>query len=739
MENKYSKSFVQLQTRNIRYLFIVKHDSEIRDLLELCYKNQRFWGGRYNPIIPSVNGKISEEYIKLAALFDPDYIIYPDSLNLDLLKPYFNPIEYIKSSSFHRNLKGLESNYLLTNGRFDTLLFTQTHSFYKLFPELHSFYQLNFDFMEGREDEHFFRFFEKVRIDKNNKDKLDEIIDSGMTFFQSLLARVRVKHISINKKEVLNRIELIISDDDNQLNDLLYYWNRQLYLRPSAISINQIYITKSQLDRFLELCKVDSIFASLSGTTDISISSLSLSKAELKLIKDNLNTWQGCISFFVNENISFPFIVENVNTVDNEYSETNYKQTLIGKTDLIQLPKLSFVNESNISGQWIVDLSIKRDHDYHKNEILLPLNTNFRTLFCNKEGRINKENRLSLIVSSSDISLDFKIPTDEEIFRTIFLLPTSGSKNKLFNIETGSDGLKLSSLLTLFDFDYHNISRFFEDKFWLGIFGNKNIDKTKSDKIRSSKGIVSMKDLESEYQIMFESELVKFNPKFFESDFNELFDCLNDLVGIDGYFIGQKISCRNCGSSLWYSLSELNNLMSCKGCFQKITPRIEATYYYKLNDVIKNCMISNSGSSKDVHGNLTVLKTLLSKERHSIKSFYLLPSQNYYLSHHSKTPHSDIDIICVSDGNLIIGEAKNSVKEFTTEVIENLIKIGDIIEPDELLLAFSEGDKKDLDKKIEKIKASLKNKNIKVTSHKVWESSYMSTNLAHSKSPRAAK
>lgn len=732
IEDKYLKSFANVQARNIRYLFIIDSKSKVEDILDLFYANQRFWGGKYNPIIPSVDGVISDSYLKLASSFDPDYVIHSNDVDLEKLKPYFNPIKYEKLAYFTVNLEGVDSNYLLHTGGYNTVLFSTY--LYRSMPTLYSFYKLNFDFSEWGSDDEIFSPFETLIIESNNQHELNHILAYSGVFFSSLLSRKNV-HRPILKTPVDTsaRIELIVSDDKNQFQDLMYYWNRQLYLEHGSYFLNQIYITASQLEEFLSNNKTVQFFATLNGARDIEITSYSLPKEELDKIVQRLNTWQQNIDFSVKTFTNFPFEITGKYNTNKNYDEPLVRQSLMGKKDLLHLPTLSFAKHK-IFGNWMLDIEVERDHSDVNNTILLPLNTEYGILFCKEKGRINKKHSISVLVSHEDRSIDFKIPTDEEILNSL-LTTSSTKKSKIFEITTSSDGLRLSSLLKLFNKNYYSLDSFFHNKFWLGIFRSKSISAEKDDRIKKSKGIVSMLDLKQEYITMFEKEGYEFKKRYFTSHFNELLADVKDLVKIGAYFIGRKIKCNNCGSSLWYSLSELDNTMECKGCFNSIRPKVQAPDYYKLNDVVRNCLISNSGSANDIHGNLTVLHTLLSKQTHSKRSFYCIPSQDFF-EFTSESAISDIDIICVSDGKLTIGEAKNSAKEFTNKVIDNLIYLGDNIEPSEVILAFKEGELSSLDDAVNKVKAGLKNKNITVTAYKTFESYYTSRNLSSAKSEK---
>ncbi len=729
--DKYLKSFAHIQARNVRYVFIVDSKSDIQEVIELCYNNQRYWGGRYNPIIPSIDGKVPVQYLELASKFDPDYVIYIGDIEIADLEAYFNPIEYRQCTFHNINLLGLDAYNLLEYDSYNTILFSSY--LYKTLPRLYSFYKLNFDFCDRIGDEELFNSFEKVHIDNISQQELDNIIAYSHVYFSSLLSRLNVQRPILKCDiDMSSRIELVIADDKNQLNDLLYYWNRQLYLDDhGSIFLRQIYITKNQLQEFINDNPVTHFFAALTGARDIPVTSYSIASKELKEILAKLNSWQKSIDFHSKDVVPFPYQIKGFYRKNNQYEEPELKQSVIGSKDLLHIPSLSFLRRGRAFGEWMVDILIEREENIHTNQILFPLKTEHRTLICNQKGRINKIHSLSLQISNEDKFLDIKVPTEEEIFRSL-IVSSSSKKSKIYDITTGSDGLRLSSLLKLFRYNYQVLDSYFHNKFWLDVFRDKSILPKKDDRIKKSKGIVSMLDLEAEYKLMFEHERVEFKDKYLTKGFDDISYELEELVELGVYFIGKKIRCKNCGSVLWYSLSELNSVMSCKGCFHDVRLKIESKEYYKLNDTVRNSLISNSGSSKDTHGNLTVLHTLLSKQIHSKKSFYCLPSQDFY-EYESVNPISDIDIICVCDGILTVGEAKNSVKEFTQKVADNLVYLGNNIQPDELILAFSEGELKALDSYVKKIQARLTNKRTKVVAYKTFESYYTAGNLTLAK------
>ncbi len=76
---------VRHRPRRLAFLVDVEQCSEAR-FNEITEFNVSCWGGRYNPIIPLVDGKITEPYWKLLKLVDPDILYTYQDLTADLIK-----------------------------------------------------------------------------------------------------------------------------------------------------------------------------------------------------------------------------------------------------------------------------------------------------------------------------------------------------------------------------------------------------------------------------------------------------------------------------------------------------------------------------------------------------------------------------------------------------------------------------------------------------------------------------
>ncbi len=713
------KSFVHIQNRNIRHLFLVDIKIDSKELISLFKNNKRVWGGRFNPIIPIVEGRISSGYLELAKLFDPDYIVYPKDFDIKVLKDFFNPIDYLPVDDFYNfKIEGLDNTYLLNDENYSYNLPFSAY-IYKTLPDLSSFYHLNFGFLDTQHNE-VIKKFNRLVFTKESQEKINETLIYGNVYYINQLSKLNVKRPLIKTNfNVDIQFELIIADDLNQNYDLLYYWNRALYKNFEPNSIEEMFITRTELNELMKMAN-SVFFSALAAVGGINIISFSLADSELNELKKKLEIWENHKIFKIVKTPTFPYTIQFCWDNNSMYEEPKIKQSLNGKRDLIHLPELSFYPNSKTFGSWILDALIERSDTTSHNKVELPTKKNLNRIFSENEGRVNLKNELSLVVNYEEKSIDFKVASEEDVFRELLLKHHDTSdKSLLINtIKLSDDGMRLSALFNLFNHDYSALEFFFQHEFWTLIFSEVSFD-SERDRMRTNKGIVTFKDLEAEYKYLIEDYGLLTNEAQQEQIAGGLKFQFEKLLNFGAYFIGYRVKCGNCGSAIWYGLPEISNNFPCKGCMQNIKLPMESNIYYRINDVIKNNLISNSGSkNNNSHGNLTVISTLFAIKMKSNKSFYFLPCQNYF-KNGTKTPISDIDLICISDGKFIIGEAKNSVSDFNKKEINNLIFLGNNINPNQIILSFREGDIKKLDKHIERLKKELKNKNIEILPLKV--------------------
>ena len=213
-----------------------------------------------------------------------------------------------------------------------------------------------------------------------------------------------------------------------------------------------------------------------------------------------------------------------------------------------------------------------------------------------------------------------------------------------------------------------------------------------------------------------------------KDDFSSHIDYyLQHLIDIGALFMGIKIKCNTCGTNKWYSLKELQDKIPCRGCNTLIIPKLESPYYYKINDIIINNLLSDpSSNSKEFDGNYVVMETLdwLKKDWQNCNQSFHFCCPMAFVVNKSRTSKwtGDIDVLAIQDGKLILGESKSHAGEFNNKELNQLIWLGNEIKPDKIIMSFNSGE---LDEsKIQKVRDGIINKSCEIVIHKVSEPWY---------------
>ena len=780
------KHYVYTKTRHYRYVFFIDSKSDPDLLLNMMHANLRIWGGRYNPIVPVYDDVIDERYLNLIKDLDPDYVFYTKGIDIDKIKGLnlFNPVTYtiIGEHNNNVNLGGMSVLNLINEDALDYIFYNQQISvlqvrgLYNIPLKAVNFYQINYGLTElYHQEDKLIRGYDIVEVTKETCDKLNELIYNKKVLFNSILAQQYIDTLIHEPSEYsLNQdYEIIVYDPKNTFDDLLYYWNRQLYLQPSK-KLEQIIISKEDL----ETLSPDSYFAAMItyiAGSRAKLVSKSVSKEDLEglilKIKPHFKlTWLSADTL-----PSFPYKI--LRSSPQREARIEQTQILQGKADLLVLHKPNFNGKHPVKDSYCLDVRIVRMGDRERNAVKFPFKSSD---IYNR--RINKKHNITLFCDGKSESIHFDLPSDDDIIRSLLNYVYINGESKSTGINharLSNHGKKLSAFLKLFDHNWDAVRYFIDDKFWVDLFRSvTETPKSYKSAIPNGKGVFSYKDLVKEREALYDmlskklttvrrevdnthvlKEYIKSNSneglinykekkeedyrkRYFQREIEDdllyyIKPGLQSLVDIDGLFIGMKVKCETCGANSWYPLSDLKNKMTCKGCHNTIIPTIESSLYYKLNEIIVNNMASHEKpNSKSYDGNYYVLQTLLHyrpKTKFELASqsndisFIYSPCIDYIRYEGKNEIQSDIDILFISHGEFIIGEAKANASKFDADVIKELIWLGNNIHPDKLILAYGEGK---IDNALAKVKAGITT-NCEVISYKIPQSSYMQGELLY--------
>jgi hypothetical protein len=173
----------------------------------------------------------------------------------------------------------------------------------------------------------------------------------------------------------------------------------------------------------------------------------------------------------------------------------------------------------------------------------------------------------------------------------------------------------------------------------------------------------------------------------------------------------------------------------CKGCSYYNNFKAEIPIGYKLNHLIKNNIgLRNEKGAFQPDGNITVTRTLLSLQQKSSGNFQFLPPTDIFQNYHDPKPFTDIDIICLQNGKLIIGESKFNSEGFFSDSrksLDNLLKIGESLKPNIIMVSCTVDAYDKLKKAGDYLKTNIQKwagAKPEVVTYKTWEPTYSNFN-----------
>ena len=214
------------RARHLRLLFFIDDQYSYKQLFSLIDTNQRYWGGRYNPIVPVVQNTIAPNYLELIGHYDPDYIFYSPGIDVEALKKLrlFNPAAYHAFEEYGSDIEGVyslrlisqlepKSNVLMSNGlgNFESPLL--------------EFYKINFGLQSSSYvgDSEIVREYNQIEVTKENFANLNQIIHTEKPILQAHLAKRHINTVVLRSKthSSYNSFELVVAKDNESILDML--------------------------------------------------------------------------------------------------------------------------------------------------------------------------------------------------------------------------------------------------------------------------------------------------------------------------------------------------------------------------------------------------------------------------------------------------------------------------------------------------------------------------------------
>ncbi len=320
-----------------------------------------------------------------------------------------------------------------------------------------------------------------------------------------------------------------------------------------------------------------------------------------------------------------------------------------------------------------------------------------------------------------------KLPDDRSIFQTLIVGekrpiynsdPREGFSHRPYNNTLRSDkGKYLSGFVDLFS-SLHEAHSLLKNRYWRKMFDtlsqqNPQKDEQKREMIGNTlKKQLLKRDLTSidgkqwltdfilriskeqssagkelpysTFENVAKAELAEYNSKHrgdnnFSFDEQELKKKLAWLINLGVLLIGIKPRCPHCGLASWNHIDEIKQQIKCKGCGYQFGISPEEIWYYRMNSLIQ------VGVSR--HYLIPVILTLGQLLDDARSSFICTTSLELFTRRSYINPKGELDIVCIQDGDFIIGEVKNTCKLFEKSDFLKMEKIAKKIMPNKVIFS----------------------------------------------------
>lgn len=145
----------------------------------------------------------------------------------------------------------------------------------------------------------------------------------------------------------------------------------------------------------------------------------------------------------------------------------------------------------------------------------------------------------------------------------------------------------------------------------------------------------------------------------------KLKDGLNELIMLGVFRMGMNVRCPRCRLLHWFNTENLQQSDSCPGCGSQMHVIPETPWSYRLNPLVQHC----------VNHDVLAVWQALQEVSHRPGSFFFTTSSELQLAQPiNGKQKKEIDVLCVTDGELLLGEVKtgplaeSDFKEFAAVV-----------------------------------------------------------------------
>ena len=183
---------------------------------------------------------------------------------------------------------------------------------------------------------------------------------------------------------------------------------------------------------------------------------------------------------------------------------------------------------------------------------------------------------------------------------------------------------------------------------------------------------------------------------------DELKSSLAFLVDRQVFYRGHEWTCPKCSHRNWAGIRTLADSMPCEVCATEHHLPVDVTMDFRLNEFFATCLRE--------HDTLTVACVLAALRQESSAFFTFFPQAAIYKKYpedQNERPSRELDILCVSDGKFVIGEAKARAESIASSDILDLAGAANDLGVDIAILAALSDERSVMPAKLEQLRNLL--------------------------------
>lgn len=165
---------------------------------------------------------------------------------------------------------------------------------------------------------------------------------------------------------------------------------------------------------------------------------------------------------------------------------------------------------------------------------------------------------------------------------------------------------------------------------------------------------------------------------------------------------GHEWSCKKCRHRNWVGVEALKDVMSCDVCGTEHQLPIDVALDFRINEFFATCVRE--------HDTISVAWAISALRQKAKNSFMFAPQTALYRDYpenQSRRIDREVDLLCIMDGRLVIGEVKAAAELITKSEITILAQVAQELGANLAILAAVRGQPAIMEKKVAELRALL--------------------------------